>query len=181
MPFGHCWCSDTRHSSFLRKVENPDLYAVSFSFLNVSLKCSRTLFFVRPHTKRLADQVLIGDQQVVIFIMGCTLHDAQLSFTFLFLVTRCSGESWAAKQLQLPLCPVGNGNPLQCSCLENPRDGGAWWAAVYGVTQSRTRLKQLSSSSSSKAQHRTGAFSSSTNNTQLRQSQCKSGRGWNGG
>ena len=34
----------------------------------------------------------------------------------------------------------GNGTPLQCSCLENPRDGGAWWAAVYGVTQSRTRL-----------------------------------------
>ena len=42
----------------------------------------------------------------------------------------------------------GNGNPLQCSCLENPRDGGAWWAAVYGVTQSRTRLKRLSSSKS---------------------------------
>ena len=40
----------------------------------------------------------------------------------------------------------GNGNPLQCSCLENPRDGGAW-AAVYGVAQSRTRLKRLSSSS----------------------------------
>ena len=38
----------------------------------------------------------------------------------------------------------GNGTPLQCSCLENPRDGGAWWAAVYGVTQSRTRLKWLS-------------------------------------
>ena len=42
----------------------------------------------------------------------------------------------------------GNGNPLQCSCLENPRDGGAWWAAIYGVTQSQKRLKQLSSSSS---------------------------------
>ena len=41
----------------------------------------------------------------------------------------------------------GDDNPLQCSCLENPRDGGAWWAAVYGVTQSRTRLKRLSSSS----------------------------------
>ena len=41
----------------------------------------------------------------------------------------------------------GNGNPLQCSCLENPRDGGAWWAAVYGVARSRTRLKRLSSSS----------------------------------
>ena len=43
----------------------------------------------------------------------------------------------------------GNGNPLQCSCLENLRDGAAWWAAVYGVAQSRTRLKRLSSSSSS--------------------------------
>ena len=43
----------------------------------------------------------------------------------------------------------GNGNPFQCSCLENPRDGGAWWAAIYGVTQSRTQLKWLSSSSSS--------------------------------
>ena len=43
----------------------------------------------------------------------------------------------------------GNGNPLQCSCLENPRDGGAWWAAVHGVTQSQTRLKRLSSSSMS--------------------------------
>ena len=42
----------------------------------------------------------------------------------------------------------GNGNPLQYSCLENPRDGGAWWAAVYGVAQGRTRLKRLSSSSS---------------------------------
>ena len=43
----------------------------------------------------------------------------------------------------------GNGNPLQCSCLENRRDGGAWWAATYGVAQSRARLKWLSSSSSS--------------------------------
>ena len=42
----------------------------------------------------------------------------------------------------------GNGSPLQCSCLENPRDGGAWWAAVCGVAQSWTRLKRLSSSSS---------------------------------
>ena len=42
----------------------------------------------------------------------------------------------------------GDGNALQCSCLENPRDGGAWWAAVCGVAQSRTRLKRLSSSSS---------------------------------
>ena len=42
----------------------------------------------------------------------------------------------------------GNGNPLQCSCLGNPRDGGAWWASIYGVAQSWTQLKRLSSSSS---------------------------------
>ena len=45
----------------------------------------------------------------------------------------------------------GNGNPFQCSCLENPRDGGAWWAAVSGVSQSRTQLNQLRSSSSNGA------------------------------
>ena len=47
----------------------------------------------------------------------------------------------------------GNGNPLQCSCLENPGDGGAWWTAVYGVRQSQTRLKRLSSSSSNQVCH----------------------------
>ena len=47
----------------------------------------------------------------------------------------------------------GNGNPLQYACLENPRDGGAWWAAVYGVTQSQTQLMRLSSSSSSMFHH----------------------------
>ena len=56
------------------------------------------------------------------------------------------GHDWATS---LSCFGEGNGNPLQCSCLENPRDGGAWWAAVYGVAQSWTRLKRLSSSSSS--------------------------------
>ena len=46
-----------------------------------------------------------------------------------------------ATSLSLSCTGEGNGNPLQCSCLENPRDGGAWWAAVYGVAQTRTRLK----------------------------------------
>ena len=50
----------------------------------------------------------------------------------------------------------GRGTPLQCSCLENPRDGGAWWAAVYGVAQSRTRLKRLSSSRTGSPLPRTG-------------------------
>ena len=51
-------------------------------------------------------------------------------------------------QLSLSCIGEGNGNPLQCSCLENPRDRGAWWAATCGATQSQTRLKRLSSSSS---------------------------------
>ena len=63
---------------------------------------------------------------------GCEESDITEQLPFHFLLS-CIGE--------------GNGNPLQCSCLENPRDGRAWWAAVYGVTQSRTRLKRLSSSS----------------------------------
>ena len=61
------------------------------------------------------------------------LSDFTFTFHFHFSLS-CIGE--------------GNGNPLQCSCLENPRAGGAWWAAVYGVAQSRTLLKRLSSSSS---------------------------------
>ena len=58
-------------------------------------------------------------------------------------------ESDMTEQLHFSLSCFGegNGNPIQCSCLENPRDGAAWWAAVYGVAQSRTRLKRLSSSS----------------------------------
>ena len=63
---------------------------------------------------------------------GKEFHSATENFSNLFLIIHFIGE--------------GNGNPLQYSCLENPMDGGAWWAAVFGVTQSRTRLKQLSSS-----------------------------------
>ena len=65
--------------------------------------------------------------------MGCQESDMTERVHFHFSLS-CTGE--------------GNGNPLQCSCLENPRDGGAWWAAVYGVAQSQTWLKRLSSSSS---------------------------------
>ena len=54
---------------------------------------------------------------------------------------------WLHFHFSLSCIGEGNGNPLQCSCLENPRDWGAWWAAVYGVAQSRIRLKWLSSSS----------------------------------
>ena len=64
---------------------------------------------------------------------GCEESDTTERLCFHFSLS-CIGE--------------GNGNPLQCFFLENPRDGGAWWASVYGVAQSRTQLKQLSSSSS---------------------------------
>ena len=62
-------------------------------------------------------------------------------------------HDWATSlSLSLSCIGEGNGNPLPCSCLENPRDGGAWWAAVYGVAQSWTRLKRFVSSSSSLAE-----------------------------
>ena len=62
------------------------------------------------------------------------------------------GESDTTEWLHFSLSCIGegNGNPLQCSCLENPRDGGAWWAAICGVAQNRTRLMWLISSSSSR-------------------------------
>ena len=69
------------------------------------------------------------------------------------LQSRGSEESDTTERLHFPFAlsciGEGNGNPLQRSLLENPRDRGAWWAAVYGVAQSQTRLKRLSSSSSS--------------------------------
>ena len=60
-------------------------------------------------------------------------------------------HDWATS-LHFSLSCIGkeNGNPLQCSCLKNPRDGGAWWVAVYGIMQSQTWLKRLSSSSNIK-------------------------------
>ena len=67
----------------------------------------------------------------------------------------------------------GNGNPLQCSCLENPRDGGAWWASVYGVAQSRTQLKRRSSSSRAGCGITAGVFVSGSSHfltSQLRSS-----------
>ena len=65
------------------------------------------------------------------------------------LCGRWDMTEWLHFHFSLSCIGEGNGNPLQCSCLESPRDRGAGWAAVYGVAQSRTRLKWLSSSSSS--------------------------------
>ena len=69
-------------------------------------------------------------------LVGCSPWGRQESDT----------TEWLYFHFSLSCIGEGNCNPLQCSCLENPRDGGAWWPAVYGVAQSRTQLKQLSSS-----------------------------------
>ena len=63
--------------------------------------------------------------------------------------TESDTSEWLHSHFSLLCIGEANGNPLQCSCLENPRDRGAWWAAVYGVAQNWTLLKQLNSSSSS--------------------------------
>ena len=91
---------------------------------------------------------------IFISFLFLSLSASFSSYTFFFLFP-CSNRTdfflTLMNKLSLRELPEeGNGNPLQCSCLENPRDGGAWWAAVYGVgvAQSQTRLKRLSSSSS---------------------------------
>ena len=82
--------------------------------------------------------ILISMQQYRMVVLICTslmTYDAMLS---IFLYTYFPPVYRLLFHFPLSYIGEGNGNPLQCSCLENPRDGGAWWAAVYGVTQSRT-------------------------------------------
>ena len=99
-----------------------------------------------PHSSTLAWKIPWAEEPGRLQSMGSLQSDTTEQLHFHFSLS-CIGE--------------GNGNPLQCSCLENPRDGGAWWAAVSGVAQSRTRLKRLSSSSissSSKALQTNSSF-----------------------
>ena len=86
-----------------------------------------------PHSSTLAWKISWAEEPGGLQSMGSLESDTTERPHFHFSLS-CIGE--------------GNGNPLQCSCLESPRDDGAWWAAVYGVAQSRTWLKWLSSSSS---------------------------------
>ena len=87
-----------------------------------------------PHSSTFAWKIPWAEEPGRLQSMGLLQSDTTEQLHFHFSLS-CIGE--------------GNGNPLQCSCLENPRDGGASWAAISGVAQSRTRLKRLSSSSSS--------------------------------
>ena len=85
-----------------------------------------------PHSSTLAWKIPWTEEPGRLESMGSKSRTRLSDFTFTFSLS-CVGE--------------GNGNPLQCSCLENPRDSGVWWSAVYRVAQSQTRLKWLSSSS----------------------------------
>ena len=104
-----------------------------FTFLSIFLCMQLAEKAMAPHSSTLAWEIPWMEEPGRLQSMGL-LGVRHNWATSLSLFTSCIGE--------------GNGNPFQCSCLENPRDGGAWWAAVYGVAQSRTRLKRLSSSSS---------------------------------
>ena len=85
-----------------------------------------------PHSSTFAWKIPWTEDSGRLQSTGSLELDTTERLHFHFLLS-CTGE--------------GNGNPLQYSCLENPRDGGTWWAAVYGLAQSRTQLKRLSSSS----------------------------------
>ena len=84
-----------------------------------------------PHSSTVAQRIPWMERPGGLQSMGSLRVDTTERLRFHFPLS-CTGE--------------GKGNPLQCSCLENPMDGEAWWAAVHGVAQSRTRLKRLSSS-----------------------------------
>ena len=104
----------------------------------VSKSWTRLSYFLEkamaPHSSTLAQRILWTENLEGCSPWGLEELDTTERLDFHFSLS-CIGE--------------GNGNPLQCFCLETPRDGGAWWAAVYGVAQSRTRLERLSSGSSS--------------------------------
>ena len=119
---------------------SPLYYSTHLLTLSKSLNLERTpgsylyLEIVAPHSSTFAWKIPWTEEPGGLQSMGSLESDTTERLHFHFSLS-CIGE--------------GNGNPLQCSCLENPRDGGAWWAALYEVAQSRTRLKRLSSSSSS--------------------------------
>ena len=113
------------------------VYLISLRMFSIKVTCARPFYFIFTilpfKLKYMLREMLQGYENILLHtIILAFIGKFRLHFHFSL---SCTGE--------------GNGNPLQYSCLENPRDRGAYRAAVYGVAQSRTRLKQLSSSSSS--------------------------------
>ena len=122
-------CNYSKNHAFINSTEN--------QLTRLVLKCSAT--YIRRRWWHPTPVLLPRKSHGRRSLVGCSPGGRKESDT----------TEWLHFQFSLSCIGEGNGNQLQCSCLENPRHGGAWWAAVYGVTQSWTRLKWLSSSSSS--------------------------------
>ena len=117
----------------LRALQGPDSHTqLSRTWVLLSLNLQRRQWHPTP-------VLLPGESHGQRSLVGCSPWGRYESDT----------TEWLHFHFSLSCIGEGNGNPLQCSCLENPRDGGAWWGAISGVAQSRTRLKRLSSCSSS--------------------------------
>ena len=132
----------TAYSTMKDRTQRENTAALAGGLHGISEQSGIRVFYVQypekamaPHSSTLAWKIPWMEEPGGLQSMGSLESDATERLHFDFSLS-CIGE--------------GNGNPLQCSCLENPRDGGAWWAAVSGVAQSRTRLKRLRSSSSSR-------------------------------
>ena len=123
---------DCTHSPAPEATEQRELVITSYCYCNNNNCNSKKA--KAPHSSTPAWKIPWTEEPGRLQSMGSLESDMTERLHFHFSLS-CIGE--------------GNGNPPQCSCLENPRDRGAWWAAVYGVAQSRTQLKRLSSSSSS--------------------------------
>ena len=126
------WCSDTRLGAGMSLVRERGKQLRHGVRNNYSTYCWRRHWYPTP-------VLLPGKSHGWRSLEGCSPWGHWESDT----------TEWLHFDFSLSCIGEGNGNPLQCSCLENPSDGGAWWAAIYGVAQSRTRLKPLGSSSSS--------------------------------
>ena len=122
---GSCWPRDRTLVSCISCIDRQILYHCDI------WKACLFKSTMAPHSSTFAWKIPWMEEPGRLQSMGSLESDTTEQLHFHFSLS-CIGE--------------GNGNPIQCSCLENPRDGGAWWAAVYAVAQSRTQLKRLSSS-----------------------------------
>ena len=113
-------------------------HALHMHFLETNQLKGQSYFYVTLFIQRYLTIIMPGKSHGRRNLEGCSPWGRWGSDT----------TEWLHFHFSLSCIGEGNGNPLQCSCLENPRDRGAWWAAVYGVAQSQTQLKWLSSSSS---------------------------------
>ena len=107
------------------------IYSISIFYMSLWISSEKAL---AAHSSTLAWKIPWIEEPGRLQSMGSLRESDTTGLLHFHFSLSCTGE--------------GNGNPLQCSCLENPRDGGAWRAAISGIAQSRTRLKWLSSSSS---------------------------------